>query len=150
MRRMRGFFILVRYNARPPIRHMPMRRQDAPRENMNRWIAALQSGAPHAVAQLYDDAAAFLPTVSAQFLRGRAAAEAYFAGFLQTHRNCAVIEECVQWLGEDAYAHSGLYDFHRAGKDGKDAAARFTFVWRRTAGNWLIIHHHSSMKPGAA
>ncbi|MGR3914126.1 MAG: SgcJ/EcaC family oxidoreductase [Gammaproteobacteria bacterium] len=117
---------------------------------MNRWLAALQSGAPHAMAQLYADEAAFLPTVSAQFLHGRAAAEAYFAGFLQTYRNCEVTEQCVQWLGEDAYAHSGLYDFRRADADDNHAAARFTFVWRRTAGEWRILHHHSSMQPGAA
>ncbi|MGR3984840.1 MAG: SgcJ/EcaC family oxidoreductase [Gammaproteobacteria bacterium] len=123
--------------------------QNAPRENMDRWIAALQSGAPGAVAQLYDAAATFLPTASAQFLRGRAGAEAYFAGFLQTHQFGAVTEECAQWLGAHTYAHSGMYDFIRT-DGGKRAPARFTFIWRRDTEHWRILHHHSSLQPGGA
>ena len=52
-------------------------------------------------------------------------------------------------MGDDAYVHSGMYDF-TFGADGTSARARFTFVWvRQPDGMWVITHHHSSLRPDA-
>ena len=124
------------------------RRENAPRENLDKWFGAMQSGAPEALAALYDEAATFLPTLSSECKRGRAETDEYFDYLLKIYNRCEIVEENVQWLDDDTYLHSGFYDFCHI--DGSSTPARFTFIWEHDGSRWRIIHHHSSLKPGAA
>ncbi|RYG66251.1 DUF4440 domain-containing protein, partial [bacterium] len=53
----------------------------------------------------------------------------------------------VQLMGDTAVS-SGFYALHRL-QDGKptESPARFTFVYQRRAGRWVIVTHHSSALP---
>ncbi|MBI2637227.1 MAG: SgcJ/EcaC family oxidoreductase [Parcubacteria group bacterium] len=120
------------------------------RQNFSVWNEALRSGDPRKVAALYADGVTFLPTVSGECKRGRAAAEGYFAHFLAKRPSGTVVQDEVQPLGPDCYVHSGRYDFEVGPAQSRSVVeARFTFVWCRNArGEWEILHHHSSARPG--
>merc|ERR1712216_48380 len=51
----------------------------------------------------------------------------------------------------NAYLHSGMYTFELGDADARTPVeARFSYVWRKVAGNWKISHHHSSVRPAGA
>jgi uncharacterized protein (TIGR02246 family) len=119
-------------------------------QNFKRWSDSLLTLDPAAVAALYTENNDFLPTQSGEFKHGRAAAEGYFHHFLEKHPVGRVTEESVQALGEKSYLHSGHYNFELDdGQGGRQTVeARFSFVWTQTEnGDWLIAHHHSSVRP---
>ena len=120
-------------------------------ENFALWNQALQTRDPKKVAELYEDENTFLPTLSADFKKGLQGAEEYFHHFLEKNPFGTVVEEEVQEINNNAYIHSGLYNFDVGPENNRTVAeARFTFVWRRKiGGKWKIAHHHSSLKPEA-
>jgi len=119
------------------------------RTNFEIWNKALQTKDPKAVAALYDEANTFLPTLNGEFKQGQEQAEGYFEHFLQKDPSGEIVQDACQPLGPDTYLHSGMYNF-TVGPEGdrKVVEARFTYVWKKdAAGNWKILHHHSSVKP---
>lgn len=125
--------------------------EDIAKENFARWNDALRTLDPEAVAAFYTDDNSFLPTLSPDFKHGADGAREYFIHFLEKHPSGTVVDETVRPLGEDAYLHSGLYDFEVDDGDGGRtvAHARFTYLWIREDGAWKIAHHHSSLVPAA-
>lgn len=118
------------------------------RENFSSWTKALQTGEPKKVAELYSEDATFLPTMSPEFKRGKSGTEEYFEHFLKKNPDGEIKKEEIQPLGENAYLHSGMYDFEVDKNGSRDVVeARFSFVWKKEDGKWKIIHHHSSVKP---
>jgi uncharacterized protein (TIGR02246 family) len=118
-------------------------------DNFSLWAESLQSKDPKRVAELYAQDNTFLPTMSPDFKQGILEAEGYFERFLQKNPKGKIVQGIVQSLGEDAYLHSGMYDFEIS-DDGnlRIVSARFTFAWRKDSdGKWRIVHHHSSIKP---
>lgn len=116
--------------------------------NFTKWTEALLTKDPKEVAKLYSDDATFLPTVSGEFKKGPTGAEEYFHHFLEKNPAGQLIDGEVQILGNDCYAHSGMYDFELGPDDQRQTInARFTFIWRKDGDSWQIIHHHSSIKP---
>ena len=49
-------------------------------------------------------------------------------------------------LSSDSAINSGIYRFDFA-KDGTSAKARYTYLYRKVAGKWKIMYHHSSLMP---
>jgi len=119
------------------------------REHFARWNDLLKTKDPAQVAALYADDASFLPTLSEKFGHGKPGAVEYFEHFLQKDPIGTIIDEAVHVLSEHSFAHSGLYDFEVGPADDRSVAhARFTYIWRKNeAGEWQIIHHHSSLQP---
>lgn len=122
---------------------------DVARINFGKWKESLQTKDPEHVADLYSKDVTFLPTVSPEFKIGKNGAEEYFTHFLEKDPSGEIIEEEVQQLGIDQYIHSGMYNFEVGPKDNRQIVeARFTMVWAKNdAGEWEILHHHSSVKP---
>lgn len=123
-------------------------------QNFAMWNSALLSKKPKQVAEFYSSNATFLPTVSDEFKHGQEGAERYFEHFLEINPAGKVLENKIQSLGKDSYLHSGMYNFEVDNKDAESSdkrkiiEARFTFVWKKNPdGKWLIVHHHSSIKP---
>jgi uncharacterized protein (TIGR02246 family) len=117
--------------------------------NFKNWAEALKTKDPKIMSGFYSEDATFLPTLSPDFKQGEAEAEGYFVHFLEKNPVASIKNQAVQELGDDAYLHSGMYDFE-IGKDGEKqmVEARFSYVWKKDAnGKWKIIHHHSSLKP---
>jgi len=118
-------------------------------ENFSSWNKALLTKDPEKVAAIYDEDATFLPTLSSDFKKGQEGVKAYFEHFLEKNPVSKIVEDEVQFLGTDCYLHSGFYVFELGPEtDRQLVEARFSFVWKKNkAGEWKIIHHHSSIKP---
>ncbi|PPU76510.1 MULTISPECIES: SgcJ/EcaC family oxidoreductase [Xanthomonas] len=113
------------------------------------WNAALATGNPHKVADLYAPDGVLLPTVSNEVRASREQIEKYFELFLTKKPKGVVNYRTVRLLDDDSAVDAGVYTFTLTDKDGKksDVQARYTFVYEKRDGKWLIINHHSSAMP---
>jgi len=112
------------------------------------WNAALATGDPQKVADLYAPDAVLLPTVSNEVRRSRAEIVDYFTKFLQSKPQGVIENEIVDVLDADTAVNTGVYEFALT-KDGKTerVRARYTYVYELREGKWLIVNHHSSAMP---
>ena len=112
------------------------------------WNAALATGDPQRVADLYAPDAVLLPTVSNQVRRTRAEIVDYFTKFLKNKPQGVIEDEIVDVLDADTAINTGVYEFALT-KDGKaeKVRARYTYVYELRDGKWLIVNHHSSAMP---
>ncbi len=118
-------------------------------DNFLLWQNALLSGSAEKVAELYAETATFLPTVSAEYKKGKSGAASYFKHFLEKNPSGSVVLDEVQVINTQNYVHSGFYNFEVGPSDNRQVLeARFTFVWVFDKyDQWKILHHHSSLKP---
>lgn len=110
----------------------------------DKWNTALQSGDPKKVTALYKEDAILLPTLSNQVRHNSQERESYFVDFLAKGPNGKIDESNVRIFGDIAI-NSGIYTF--SFKDGSTAQARYTFVYLKNDGEWVIVEHHSSLLP---
>jgi uncharacterized protein (TIGR02246 family) len=115
------------------------------------WNAALATGDPQKVADRYAPNAVLLPTVSNQVRSDRAEIVDYFEHFLQGRPSGQVLDSHVAVLGADDAIDAGTYRFALT-KNGRQSTvdARYTFVYEKVGGKWLIVNHHSSAMPEQA
>ncbi|MFJ4538815.1 SgcJ/EcaC family oxidoreductase [Streptomyces tibetensis] len=115
------------------------------------WNAALQTGDPRKVADLYAKDAVLLPTVSNQVRTDRAEIVDYFEHFLQNKPYGTKVESVVNVLDRDTVIDTGVYEFtltdHETGEKSR-VKARYTYAYEKQPnGKWLIVNHHSSKMP---
>lgn len=112
------------------------------------WNAALATGDPQKVADLYAPNAVLLPTVSNQVRTNRTEIVDYFTKFLQGKPHGKVDNEIIEVIDPQTAINTGIYTFTLT-KDGKQqqVPARYTYVYERLNGKWLIVNHHSSAMP---
>jgi len=115
------------------------------------WNAALATGDAQKVADRYAPAAVLLPTMSNQVRSTRAEIVDYFEHFLRGRPAGEVLDSHVAVLDADDAIDAGTYRFALT-KDGKPSTvdARYTFVYEKAGGQWLIVNHHSSAMPEQA
>ena len=116
----------------------------------DQWNAALATGNADTVADLYASDGVLLPTLSAVVRSNRDQIKEYFAeDFLPKKPQGTITESHVRILDDENAAHSGNYRFSLTGKDGTktEVDARFTYVYEKIDGRWLIVEHHSSAAP---
>jgi uncharacterized protein (TIGR02246 family) len=132
--------------TRPNPERPPTKRQIA--ALFDQWNAALATGNPQKVADLYAPNAVLLPTVSSQIRTTRAQIIDYFAHFLKSKPQGRVTEQFISILDRNDALNTGLYTFTLT-QNGvrQDVPARFTFVYERIRDKWLILNHHSSLVP---
>lgn len=117
-----------------------------------KWNAALASGDPTKVADLYAPDGVLLPTVSNSVRSTRKGHVDYFTNFLKLKPQgvideYGIREEAVDSDGESSViSNSGIYTF-TLGVDGSKVQARFTYVYKKIDGEWKILSHHSSQLP---
>ncbi|MFG2809699.1 SgcJ/EcaC family oxidoreductase [Streptomyces massasporeus] len=117
----------------------------------DRWNAALQTGDPDKVADLYAKDAVLLPTVSNRVRTDRAGIVDYFEHFLQNKPAGTKVESVVNILDRDTVIDTGVYEFvltdHGTGEK-STVKARYTYAYEKQPnGRWLIVNHHSSRMP---
>ena len=116
-------------------------------ENFAAWNNALKTLDASKVAALYvPSGLSFLPTLSADHIKEEVATKEYFVGLLKKSPEATITSEDVKTFGSDAYLHSGMYTFH-LGPERSPVSARFSYMWEKRDGKWLISHHHSSVAP---
>lgn len=116
----------------------------------DKWNEALQTGKPDEVVKLYAANAILLPTVSNKARHNHAEIKDYFESFLMLKPAGKINQHNIRIYGPVAI-NSGIYTF-KLTRDGKqsDVRARYTFVYHRQEGRWLIVEHHSSAMPEGA
>jgi uncharacterized protein (TIGR02246 family) len=114
------------------------------------WNETLQTGSPHDMAMLYAEDGVLLPTVSNQARNNRPEIADYFEHFLKLSPRGAINEQYVDVLDADTAVNSGIYTFDVV-KDGQPTfvVARYSFIYEKVDGKWLIKSHHSSAMPEA-
>lgn len=112
------------------------------------WVEALNSREPARITALYDAEAVFWGTTSKTIRATPTAVADYFKTAPQRPTvRCKLGDQYIRVYGDIAI-NSGDYTFTET-VDGKleTRPARFTFVFRKRAGKWLIVDHHSSRVP---
>jgi len=115
----------------------------------SQWRTALSSGNPQTIVDLYDDQAVLLATLAAEPIKTQEERLNYFTGLMKNpNLAVAVQEEMISLLDEDNAVINGVYTFS-FDKDGAKAEipARYTFVYGKKDGKWMILDHHSSKVP---
>jgi uncharacterized protein (TIGR02246 family) len=113
-----------------------------------RWISAFNRKSTDDIVALYAPDAVFHGTSSPVLRDSPALVREYFNGLANLgNSTMATAEHRVQLLGDVAIS-SGFY-IRSATDNGKtlQTPARFTFVYARRGGQWLIVAHHSSALP---
>jgi uncharacterized protein (TIGR02246 family) len=113
-----------------------------------RWISAFNRKSTDEIVALYAPDAVFQGTSSPVLRDSPALVRDYFKGLANLgNSTMATGEHRVQVFGDIAI-NSGYYT--RTSVDNGETTqskARFTFVYARRHGTWLIVAHHSSALP---
>lgn len=112
----------------------------------DRWNASLRTLNPDAVLANYDTDAVLLPTMSNQMRVNPVEIRDYFVHFLASKPVGKIDYRNIK-IGCDIAVDTGLYTFTLTNEQGEtaDVKARYTFVYEKEGGKWLIESHHSSL-----
>lgn len=114
------------------------------------WNDTLRNGGPHDMALLYAEDGVLLPTVSNEVRTNRVEIADYFEHFLALHPRGVINEQHIDVLDANTAVNSGVYTFDLV-KEGQPTfvVARYSFLYEKVGGKWLIKSHHSSAMPEA-
>ena len=112
------------------------------------WRAAYDSRDPARITSTYGKGAVFWGTTMKSIAASPEGIAEYFKG-VAGRPNARVVftEQHVRVFGDVAF-NSGAYTF-RDSRDGKEIMnpSRFSMVFQRQGGAWMLVHHHSSRVP---
>jgi uncharacterized protein (TIGR02246 family) len=112
------------------------------------WRAAYDSRDPARISAMYGSGAVFWGTTMKTIATSPEAIAAYFKD-AAARPNARVVftEQHVRVYGDTAF-NSGAYTFKDV-RDGQEVSnpSRYSMVFRREGGNWVLVHHHSSRVP---
>lgn len=113
------------------------------------WVTAYNSRDPARITALYDRDAVLWGTVSSSIKKGPGGSADYFKDAGKRPDARVTLVDQVPRVYGDTAVNSGAYTFTDV-RDGKNVSnpARFSFVFRKRGGRWLIVDHHSSRMPG--
>lgn len=112
------------------------------------WNETLRTGGPNDMALLYAEDGILLPTVSNVVRSNRVEIADYFEHFLALHPRGVINEQHIDVLDTNTAVNSGVYTFDVI-KEGEPTfvVARYSFLYEKIGGKWLIKSHHSSAMP---
>lgn len=124
-------------------------RAQAPSTALQAWVEAFNSRDPGRIVALYAPDAAFWGTTAKTIATTPESVRAYFKGAGERPWTRVTIDSQHARVYGDTAIISGAYTFSdvRDGVATNVRPSRFTFVFRRDSGRWLIVDHHSSRVP---
>jgi uncharacterized protein (TIGR02246 family) len=117
------------------------------------WIATFNTHDVDRVSQLYDENARLLSTGGSEKpLDGREAIHTYFIPFFKRGDTVTFDHDDAVKVFSDVGIETGYYHFNITDPSGKPDVwvSRYTFIFAKKDGNWMIVHHHSSRVPSLA
>ncbi len=113
------------------------------------WRQALSSGKSENVVKLYDPSAILLATLAEKPITDQKERTDYFDKLTAKPKLMATVnEDHIRLLDENSAVVSGLYTFSFEENGNKvSIPARYTFVYEKENGRWMIVEHHSSKVP---
>jgi uncharacterized protein (TIGR02246 family) len=124
--------------------------EDEVHARFEQWIATCNSHDADRLSQIYDQDARLLSTGGNEKpLDGRETIRIYFNPFLKRGDTVAFDHDDAIKIVSDVGVETGYYHFNVQDANGKPDVwvARYTFVFVKKDGNWMIAHHHSSRVP---
>ncbi len=113
------------------------------------WAEAFNARDAQRIAALYADDAVFWGTISPTIRTTPEVVLEYFTNSTTRRPNLRIVigEQHVRVYG-DTVINSGYYTSRNV-QDGQETInpMRFTFVFHRRGGRWMIVSHHSSRMP---
>ena len=112
------------------------------------WVEAYNSRDPARISALYHPEAVLWGTVSSSLKKNADGVADYFKDARKRpDARVSIVEQAPRVYG-DIGINSGAYTFTDV-RDGKAVtnAARFSFVFYKRDGRWMILDHHSSRMP---
>lgn len=113
----------------------------------DRWNATVATAHPDKMTRLYAPDATLLPANGTAPRTGYAAIRDYFVYALQGQPRAEVVSRAIR-AGCDMATDTGVQTVSTGVKGTPGAVEtekqRYTLVYRRFGGNWLIEHHHAS------
>jgi|OpeIllAssembly_1097287.scaffolds.fasta_scaffold1384514_1 uncharacterized protein (TIGR02246 family) len=118
------------------------------RKAFDRWTAALAERDPEKIVACYHQDAVLWGTFSTKKRKGNTLIREYFEQLVQRKKLRALCKNLDIRIYGDIAVNSGMYYFNFVDNN-RDVMvpARYTFVYQKTDGEWLIIEHHSSVLP---
>lgn len=112
------------------------------------WIKSVATLDPDTVVKHYSEDGVLWGTVSKIIRPGHDLIKDYFVGFLAKKPvDCLVKEPQIRIYGDIAI-NSGYYTFiFDQNGERIPADARYSFVYQKQDGKWMILDHHSSYIP---
>ncbi len=111
------------------------------------WNAALQTGKPDTVVDLYAERSILLSTLSRTPRITRAQKIDYFKHFLEKNP-VGTIDTSMKFIGCNSAVNAGTYTFRFPPTDQVvPARYTYTYAWDAAKKQWLITSHHSSVEP---
>jgi uncharacterized protein (TIGR02246 family) len=131
--------------------------EDEVHARFERWIATFNTHDVDRVSQLYDQNARLFSTGGSEKpIDGREAIHNYFIHFIPFFKHGDTVtfdhDDSVKVVS-DIGVETGYYHFDIRDADGKNVdtwVSRYTFIFAKKDGNWMIVHHHSSRVPSLA
>lgn len=121
---------------------------DEIREMGLKWAEAMQSRFPENVLRYYHPDGSLWGTLSPVVRHGHRAIFEYFVKFLQWEDLKCEFKDGVIRVHDNFAFYSGSYVFTWKVSDKTVVVpARFSFVYKKEFGDWLIMEHHSSLFP---
>jgi hypothetical protein len=120
---------------------------------LQRWIAAMNTGqGPAPLVALYAPDAVLFATLNPVLLDTPEGVLGNFDGLADRQKKKgykAELGRFVTHVFADAAVNTGYYTFSFLEDDGREVVKRyrFSFTYRRTGSEWLIVSHHSSPVP---
>jgi uncharacterized protein (TIGR02246 family) len=117
-----------------------------------KWADAFSQKTPDAILALYEKDAVLWGTSSPTRRDGTEQIRAYFASAFERFpdRKVTFGDQLIR-VYNDTAIDTGYYTFRSTNKgETKELPARFSFVFRKRDGRWLIVDHHSSAVPAPA
>lgn len=122
--------------------------QEQIHEIARKWAQAIESRLPENVLKLYHPDGSLWGTLSPVLRQGHQAILEYFVKFLQWEDLKCEFKDGTIRIRDDYAFFSGSYVFTwRARGNNVEVPARFSFIYKKENGNWLIMEHHSSLFP---
>ncbi len=129
---------------------VPISASAGPAEDANaiidQWAAAFSANDAEAVVKLYAPDAILLGTVSPIIAEGTAPIRDYFKVLPGSGNKVTIGEPRTVVPSDAAVFATGFYEFANPRRQ-TQTPARFTMIFVKRGGEWLIAHHHSSVRP---
>ncbi len=113
------------------------------------WVCAFNEHNVETLCALYDPEAVFWGTTSPTLTTTPAGVRDYFERTFETAPDASIqLQDPVVRQFGDVAVCAGPFTLTLTISGGsREFAARFSFTYRRSEGQWLIIDHHSSFAP---
>ncbi|MBN9597108.1 MAG: SgcJ/EcaC family oxidoreductase [Afipia sp.] len=117
---------------------------------LSKWEKLFNDGKTEEIVALYTPDATLFGTLSPSITTGSEGIKNYFATAAKNKTQVRAPDApTVTKLSNGALVLSGIYEFSGTRADGQsfNAPARYSLVIQDQAGQWKIVHHHSSPRP---